>query len=173
MCEGVREEGGRPPGRGKRRVPAVHRHHPPGPLGFSSCRRLSPPPVGRKFTQELLPPTARGHDLFRPWAARPAKKGSAAACRALGEVCFQLSRIFNSLRGLPKGGHYSTRTVNATSEDSQQGWCGCLCGLEKGWLCGSVRQERGGALGREAERRVPRRPPSHIPGPLRLFLPSP
>ena len=53
----------------KRRVPAVRRHHPPGPLGFSSCRRLSPPPVGRKFTQELLPPTARGHDLFRPSAA--------------------------------------------------------------------------------------------------------
>ena len=25
-------------------------------------------------------------------------------------------------QGLPKGGHYSTRTVNATSEYSQQGW---------------------------------------------------
>ena len=57
----------------------------------------------------------------------------------------------------------STRTVNATSEDSQQGWCGCLCGLEKGWLCGSVRQERGGPLGREAERRVPRRRRRHTP----------
>ena len=36
----------------------------------------------------------------------------------------------------PRGGYYSTRTANATSEDSQQGWCGvCLCGLGKGWLC--------------------------------------
>ena len=63
----------------KRRVPAVRRHHPPGPLGLSSCR---PPPVGRKFTQELLPPTARGRDLFRPWAARPAKAAPLPAARS-------------------------------------------------------------------------------------------
>ena len=32
------------------------------PLG-NSFAALKPPPVGRKFTQELLPPKARGRDL--------------------------------------------------------------------------------------------------------------
>jgi hypothetical protein len=48
--------------------------------------------------------------------------------------------------------------VNATSEYSQQGWCGvCLCGLGKGWLRGGVREEGGGGAHRwaEAQRRVP------------------
>ena len=65
-------------------------------------------------------------------------------------------------QGLPKGGNYSTRTVNAKSEYSQQGWCGvCLCGLGKGWLRGGVREEGGGRspLGRGPAARS-RRPPS-------------
>ena len=32
--------------------------------------------------QELLPPTARGRDLFRPWAARPAKAAPLPAARS-------------------------------------------------------------------------------------------
>ena len=38
--------------------------------------------------------------------------------------------------------------MNATSEDSQQGWCGYVCGLGKGWLCGGMREEGGRPLGR-------------------------
>jgi hypothetical protein len=61
----------------RRRVPAVRHHHPPGPFGLSPSRRLEvPAPL------ELLLPTARGRDLFRPWAARPAAGAPLPAARS-------------------------------------------------------------------------------------------
>ena len=68
----------------KRRVPAVRRHHPPGPLGFSSCRRLSPPP---RWSQ--IHARTSSTDSARPRSVstmgRPPGSRSAAACRALGD----------------------------------------------------------------------------------------
>jgi hypothetical protein len=55
-------------------------------------------------------------------------------------VCFELIdsvRPALTQRRALQQEHYSTRTVDATREYSQQGWCGvCLCGLGKGWLRG-------------------------------------
>ena len=77
-----------------------------------------------------------GLERVRGLTGRSVPDGYCSALLWMSKVCFQLYCI---RPGLPKGGHYSTRTVNATSEDSQQGWCGvCLCGLGKGWLCGGV-----------------------------------
>ena len=62
-------------------------------------------------------------------------------------------------QGLPKGGYYSTRTANATSEDSQQGWClvwDVLMWFGLGWggLLLFVGLKSRFALGREL--RIPR-----------------
>ena len=63
----------------RRRVPAVRRRHPPGPLGLPPCRRPEPPPFcGTSSTDRA--PTATCFEMGRPPGSR-----SAAACLALGD----------------------------------------------------------------------------------------
>ena len=90
-------------------------------------------------------------------------------CCCCGVVSLLSARVNQGLKyqGLPKGGHYST--VNATSEDSQQGWCvwGVSAWFGNGGGCAGVREEGWGGESRWAVRSGarPGRPPSLPPWP--------
>ena len=81
MCEGVREEGGRPLGRGQ----AARSRRPPSPPPWPTRTLfVSPPP---RWSQ--IHARTSSTDSARPRSVstmgRPPGKGSAAACRALGD----------------------------------------------------------------------------------------
>ena len=138
LCGGVREGGGRPPGRGKRRVPAVRRHHPLAHSDSLSAASLKSSPCKNFFHQQRAAAICFDH-------GPPARQRKAAPLPVARSVKFAFNSCFS--RAYPKegttaGALYSTHTVDATSEYSQQGWCGvCLCVLGKGWLCGGVREQ--------------------------------
>ena len=105
-------------------------------------------------------------------------------CCCCGVVSLLSARVNQGLKyqGLPKGGHYST--VNATSEDSQQGWCvwGVSAWFGNGGGCAGVREEGWGGESRWAvrsggvlavRRRYPPGPTgaSFFQPPLRILLP--